>query len=186
MDVIRQLLLYSRPICINTLDQDGFGIKFSTPQFSPPDLGKPFEFMIVKQSFSQKSNPAEFADAFNGLVPNDAAVFASNTGNVLVSVAASERLPDQKFQAGGHLLGLLAYAATSDEYQKPLTAWASGAIEVMRTNEVSLTAGGMGGAFKDHACWLTTDGLSIPWLHLRIDKNARHAVSGHKGGQGIV
>lgn len=98
------------------IQEQGFGLMFSTPQFSPADLGKPFEFAIFFKKFTAKSTPDDFGKfvypSRRGLEPYDAAVFPSwSSGrNVLVAPVPNPDvpLPDQHIVQGGHFAALLA------------------------------------------------------------------------------
>lgn len=127
---------------------------WETPPVSRGTVDRPFECVLVDAPAlaSVRPEPEVFANAFAG-ARDEAIVFPNLSGDALL-VAPT---PNSARDAGAHLATFLRHAS-ANRRQALVEAIARAALA----------------ALDDEPLWISTSGLGVAWLHVRLDRRPKY------------
>jgi len=125
------------------------------PPVTRKSLDQPFEFVLIASAQLARFNPdpAAFAEYFY-LEPATPVLTFSNLGRDAVLVVPS---PESPYATYGHLAAFVRGARPGQQH----ALWQSVAAAIRSS-------------LQEQARWLSTAGLGVPWLHLRIDSRPKY------------
>ena len=129
---------------------------WETPSITITSTKQPFEF-IVKDSLRLKStipDPQAFQQYFTSAASDGEVVDFANLGNNAYLIAPC---PDIPLSAYKHLA---AFIRKAPEHQKHSLWQRVGEVLEQRLNKQPI--------------WLSTSGLGVPWLHVRLDSSPKY------------
>ena len=128
---------------------------FETPPLSTETAGWPFEFVLTPAPplVGLSADPSAFAEHFEDSGP--VAVFENLSGDALLIAPAPKT-------------GRVAYAH--------LAAFVRGAPDAQQHELLRAAATAALSRVGERPIWLSTSGLGVPWLHLRIDSQPKYYV----------
>ena len=130
---------------------------WETPALTSDSLHTPFECVVIDAPSLQlrQADPTPFATQFVGL-PADSVVIAFDNlgGDSMLVVPVNKRSSDNY----GHLASFLR-SASRDQIRE---TWRLVAVQA----ELWLS--------REQACWISTAGMGVAWLHIRIDSRPKY------------
>lgn len=129
---------------------------WETPAVNLASIDRPFEFVLVysAQVAALSSNPRPFAKYFAASLKGESVVSFHNTGKDALLVAPC---PDASMAA---YASIATFSRNAPEAQQHALWQAAGAE--------------MHQAVEQETIWLSTSGLGVAWLHLRLDQRPKY------------
>jgi hypothetical protein len=129
--------------------------RWETPPVTRSTTKRAFEFVLLDcPGLDRMPDANAFASYFHGSAPSDSVVTFSNLGKDAVLVVPK---PATKATAYGHLAAFVR--AAPEEQQHELWAAVSNAMQ---------------SRINDQPVWLSTAGMGVSWLHVRLDDRPKY------------
>ena len=141
---------------INLLAQSPFaGYRWECPAVTQQTLDRPFEFMLIEDSYLARRRPdmGAFKQQFKN-VPGDGVVTFLNLGGDATLIVPEPTTPEIDY---GHLGAFCRLAPQSQQHE----LWRS-------------VGAAMGQRIGNKPVWLSTAGGGVPWLHVRLDDRPKY------------
>lgn len=137
-------------------DSDFAALFWETPPITIYSLDRPFEFVLVNSPRLQKvnSNPRPFKKYFTSTSGDRKIVAFDNLGKDATLVVP---LPVKENTVYTHLANFVRYASSSQQ----IALW-------QKVGQVALKA------INKQPIWISTSGLGVYWLHIRIDSYPKY------------
>lgn len=129
--------------------------RWETPPITTDTLSRPFEFVLLDcPALDGRADPAAFASHLAAAKPDQAAVAFANLGRDAFLVVPTQQ---ESPSAYGHLAAFTRKAPAAQNH----ALWMTVAQEVLAH-------------VSDRPLWLSTAGLGVPWLHVRLDSRPKY------------
>ena len=130
--------------------------RWETPPVTAAAIDQPFEFVVVDDPALAQLEPdtEAFADQFARTLGGQQVATFDNLGGDAILVAP---LPNTSYSAYSHLAAFTRSAPNGQQH----ALWQ--AIGVAMTNQLN-----------HEPIWLSTAGLGVPWLHVRLDTRPKY------------
>jgi len=129
--------------------------RWETPPITAPTADRPFEFVLLDApALDRKPDPRAFAQQMSGAAKGQRVVAFPNLGNDAVLVVPSPAGPEAAY---AHLASFIRHAPEAQVHE----LWQV----VGATMESRLSA---------KPTWLSTAGMGVAWLHVRLDSQPRY------------
>lgn len=129
---------------------------WETPPITSHTLSRLFEFVLVDcpQLARLAPEPDAFVTHFKTAGPGKAATVFPNLGGDAILIAPTPQAP---LDAYGHLAAFVRFAPVGqrDEFWR-------------------IVGEAIGGHLGDRPLWLSTNGLGVTWLHVRLDRRPKY------------
>ena len=132
--------------------------RWETPPVTAAAIDQPFEFVVVDDPALAQLEPdtEAFADQFARTLGGQQVATFDNLGSDAILVAP---LPNTSYSAYSHLAAFTRSAPLEQQH----ALWQ--AVGVVMTNQLN-----------HEPIWLSTAGLGVPWLHVRLDRRPKYYV----------
>lgn len=129
--------------------------RWETPPITANTLNRPFEFVLLDcPALVGRADATSFADHLSAAKPTDEVVAFANLGRDAFLVVPCLRGAPSAY---GHLAAFTREAPAAQQH----ALWQTVASEVLAH-------------VSQQPIWLSTAGLGVPWLHLRIDTRSKY------------
>jgi hypothetical protein len=129
--------------------------RWETPPITTETVGRPFEFVLLDApGLEREPDPAAFADQLDAVRDDNSVVAFANLGNdALLIVPRDAGAPS----AYGHLAAFVRQAPEAQRH----ALW-------------RVVGASMQARVSDTPTWLSTAGMGVPWLHVRLDSRPKY------------